>query len=198
MILAAKHFNLEFTGLSISTEIKLQMPIWAHKALILSRFDKIRRKDSLRCLRQNHQTRRVADILVIADRRTTIANRPHLVNPSGIGRKNCGCPPCRRDRIEYGCTNPGECVEAARGLIGCIQPKWNPLLGNQDLDEELALTDAETTANNGGGEEDEPLTFDPSLRLTDMSQWQVPRLSDFCFRRSPKDDVHKTAPIPAG
>ncbi|KAJ6506347.1 hypothetical protein C8R47DRAFT_1192275 [Mycena vitilis] len=168
MILAAKHFNLEFTGLSISKEIKLQMPIWAHKALIPSSFDKIRRKDSLRCLRHNHQTQTVADILIIADRKTTIANRPHLVNPSGIGRKNCGCPPCRRDRIEFGCTNPGECVEAARGLIGCIHPKWNPLLGNQDLDEELALTDAEITANEGGGEE-EPVTFDPSLRLTDMS-----------------------------
>ncbi|KAJ6460474.1 hypothetical protein C8R47DRAFT_952978, partial [Mycena vitilis] len=159
---AAKHFNLEFTGLSISTEIKLQMPIWAHKALILSRFDKIRRKDSLRCLRQNHQTRRNHHCKSPASSKSIRNREEKLWLPSMPTS-------CRRDRIEYGCTNPGECVEAARGLIGCIQPKWNPLLGNQDLDEELALTDAETTANNGGGEEDEPLTFDPSLRLTDMS-----------------------------
>ncbi|KAJ6523758.1 hypothetical protein B0H19DRAFT_874301, partial [Mycena capillaripes] len=126
MILAAQKYNLEFTGLSISEDMKLQMPIWGHVAIIKSRFEKIRRRDSLKCLRHNHEVKSVGDVMAIADRRTVVANRPHLVNPSGIGRKNCACPPCRRDRIEFGCKNPGECVETARAFIDCIQPKWSP------------------------------------------------------------------------
>ncbi|KAJ7203988.1 hypothetical protein B0H12DRAFT_981870, partial [Mycena haematopus] len=125
MIVAARKYHLEFTALSISQEIKLQMPVWGHMAMIQSRFEKIRRRDALRCLRQCHQTHSVLDVWEIANRRTTNLNRPHLVNPSGIGRKNCGCSPCRRDRSEFGCKNPGACVEIAKALIDCIHPKWN-------------------------------------------------------------------------
>ncbi|KAJ7260027.1 hypothetical protein B0H12DRAFT_987017, partial [Mycena haematopus] len=59
MLAAAKKYNLEFTALSISNEIKLQMPIWGHIALIQSRFERIARKDSLKCLHRCHQTRTV-------------------------------------------------------------------------------------------------------------------------------------------
>ncbi|KAJ7662414.1 hypothetical protein B0H17DRAFT_853315, partial [Mycena rosella] len=79
-----------------------------------------------KCLQCNHGTQTVADILVISERKTTLFRQPHLLNPSGIGRKNCGCPICRRDRIEYGCENPRECIEAAKILLECIQPKWSP------------------------------------------------------------------------
>ncbi|KAJ7303100.1 hypothetical protein DFH08DRAFT_825951 [Mycena albidolilacea] len=50
MIAAAKKYNLQFTGLSISKDIKLQMPIWKHLAFSETRFYDIRRKPALRCL----------------------------------------------------------------------------------------------------------------------------------------------------
>ncbi|KAJ7921531.1 hypothetical protein B0H13DRAFT_1448243, partial [Mycena leptocephala] len=151
-----------------SKEVQLQMPVWNHIAFIAQNFDKIRRKDAVKCLRQNHHTRSVADILTISQRRTTLIRQPHVLNPSGIGRKNCGCPLCRRDRIEYGCVNPGECVEAAKALIECIQPKWNPLIANRDLCERLALSEAEKSGNDQGSQ-DGRFTFDPAFRLTDFS-----------------------------
>jgi hypothetical protein len=34
MILAARNYNLKFTGLSISKDLKLNMPIWRHQDFI--------------------------------------------------------------------------------------------------------------------------------------------------------------------
>ncbi|KAJ7506448.1 hypothetical protein B0H11DRAFT_1707131, partial [Mycena galericulata] len=85
-------------------------------------------------------------------------------------RRNCGCSLCRRDRNEYGCKNPGQCIEVAKELIDCIQPKWNPRIANNDLCEELELSDAERARNDSGREEeDSSLTFDPLFRLTNLS-----------------------------
>jgi hypothetical protein len=126
MFQAAEKYHLEFTALSISREIQLQMPMWNHIALVDPKFDKIRRKDALKCLRCNHQALIVGEIVQIATRRTTLYRQQHVVNPSGIGRKNCGCPLCRRDRITFGCQNPGECVEAAKFLLECIPPNGVP------------------------------------------------------------------------
>ncbi|KAJ7834122.1 hypothetical protein B0H14DRAFT_2363963 [Mycena olivaceomarginata] len=97
MLQAAKNYHLEFTALSISRDIQLQMPIWNHIALIGPKFEKIRRKDAVKCLLQNHQVRNLADTVKIAGHKTTLSRHPHLVNPSGIGRRNCGCPQCKRD-----------------------------------------------------------------------------------------------------
>ncbi len=121
------------------------MPVWNHIALIGPKFEKIQRKEAVKCLRHNHNTRIVADILKIAERKTTVIRQPHSINPSGIGRKNCGCPLCRRDRLEFGCSNPGQCVEAAKALLDCIYPKWSPLIANNDLCDNLKLSEIEDT-----------------------------------------------------
>jgi hypothetical protein len=169
MLQPAKKYHLEFTALSISKEILLQMPVWNHIGLNGPRFEKIRRKEAVKCLRRNHQARIVADIVTVAGRKSTLIRQPHMVNPSGIGRKNCGCPLCRRDRIEYGCENPGECIEAAKLLLECIHPKWNPLTANNDLimNEYLALSEIKKTRNDGGRQD--VLTFNPAFRLTDLT-----------------------------
>ncbi|KAJ6468856.1 hypothetical protein C8R45DRAFT_837689, partial [Mycena sanguinolenta] len=170
MIQAAKKYHLEFTALSISRDIQLQMPIWNHIALIGPEFEKIPRKDAVKCLLQNHQVRSVADTVQIAGRKTALPRQPHIVSPSGIGSKNCGCPLCRRDRVEHRCQNPGECVEAAKVLLQCIQPKWNPMIANSDLCEELALSEQEKLRNDDDRDgQDAELTFDPDFRLTDFS-----------------------------
>ncbi|KAK7046865.1 hypothetical protein R3P38DRAFT_3346454 [Favolaschia claudopus] len=168
MITAAKKFHLTFTALSISKEIQLQMPVWNHLAMTDANLERIRKKKNTSCLRQNHRVKTVLDILQIAHRTSTNYRRPHILNPSGVGRKNCGCPPCQRDRNEFHCRNPGECIETAKLILQCIPPKWNPEVENLDHCDTLALTEEEQLANKGVGD-DKTLTFDPDYRLTDMS-----------------------------
>ncbi|KAJ7856320.1 hypothetical protein B0H13DRAFT_1641529, partial [Mycena leptocephala] len=95
------------------------------------------------CLRLNHGVRIVRDALTIASRKTVITRKPHIVNPSRIGRMKCGCPSCHQDRTILGCKNPGQCIETAKMLINSILPKWNPTIDNLDLNQELALTNEE-------------------------------------------------------
>ncbi|KAJ6506685.1 hypothetical protein C8R45DRAFT_755969, partial [Mycena sanguinolenta] len=148
MFATAKKYNLAFTALSISPKIKVQMPVWKHISMNMDRLDPIRRKDVMTCLRENHQIRDVGDIARIAHRKTTpLTRRPHKINDSGIGRKNCGCTECQHDRNELGCKNPGKCIAAAEIILEAIYPKWNPTRENGDLCEELALTPEEEERN---------------------------------------------------
>ncbi|KAJ6507062.1 hypothetical protein C8R45DRAFT_816779, partial [Mycena sanguinolenta] len=112
------------------------------------------------CLRLNHQVRDVRDALIIADRKTVVARKPHQINPSGTGRKNCGCPACSKDRSQQGCKYPGECIETAKMLINSIFPKWHPTLENFDMHEEVALTPTEMAGN------DSALTTESTFSLT--------------------------------
>jgi hypothetical protein len=103
MIITARKYRLLFTGLSVSQDVKLQMPIWKHPAVRKSDYDHACRRQAATCLRSNHKVRSVEDALTIATRRTTVQRKPHTINPSGIGRQNCGCRSCQRDRVELGC-----------------------------------------------------------------------------------------------
>ncbi|KAJ7760867.1 hypothetical protein DFH07DRAFT_740445 [Mycena maculata] len=71
----------------------------------------------------------------------TNVRKPHTVNSSGIGRKNCGCVLCYRDRTQLDCAHPGKCIETAKMLIDSIFAKWNPAIPDLDLCEELSLTE---------------------------------------------------------
>ncbi|KAK7016652.1 hypothetical protein R3P38DRAFT_2542022 [Favolaschia claudopus] len=93
------------------------MPIWKHPGLRKSQYDQVARRHAIDCLRSNHKIRTVEDTMVIASRRTIVAQKPHTVNNSGIARQNCGCVSCRRDRDELGCKNPGKCIDTAQALI---------------------------------------------------------------------------------
>jgi hypothetical protein len=165
MILAARKYNLKFTTLSMSNEIKLKMPIWKHPAMEKLQYQHACR-NAASCLRLNHQVRTVDDILTIATRRTIVARKPHQINPSGIGRKNCGCPLCHRDRKQLSCKHPGECIDTAKILIDRILPKWNPTLSNPALCEQLALTADEQESNGLPIIIDQPMIFDPNFTLS--------------------------------
>ncbi|KAJ6508809.1 hypothetical protein C8R45DRAFT_803963, partial [Mycena sanguinolenta] len=166
MILAARKYHLRFTALSFPTDIKLKMPIWKHPGINKDLYKKACRRDSATCLRLNHQVRDVQDTLIIADRRTVLARKPHHINPSGIGRRNCGCPPCFQDRSQRGCKNPGECIETAKMLINSIFPRWHPTVENLDLYDELALTPAEVTENEMALDTNNIFAFDPNITLS--------------------------------
>ncbi|KAJ7334599.1 hypothetical protein DFH08DRAFT_623276, partial [Mycena albidolilacea] len=88
-----------------------------------------------------------------------VPRKPHQVNPSGISRKNCGCPSCYQDQTLVGCEHPGRCIDATRLLVDCLLPKWNPSMPNVDLTDELALTNNEHELNNRTIETDEVMIF---------------------------------------
>ncbi|KAJ7672967.1 hypothetical protein DFH06DRAFT_979163, partial [Mycena polygramma] len=165
MISAADDFNLKFTALSIDREVQLDMPMWKHPSVRREAYKNTCLRDAATCLRINHDVRTVRDALTIATRKTTVARRPHTVNPSGIGRKNCGCPPCNRDRNELDCPNPGKCVDTAKTLIDCIMPKWNPSIPVPDLCNDINLTAEELHANQHEIKADEEMMYDPNFRL---------------------------------
>ncbi|KAJ7893569.1 hypothetical protein B0H13DRAFT_1625145, partial [Mycena leptocephala] len=121
------------------------------------------------CLRLNHGIRIVRDALTIANRRTVIIRKPHMVNPSGIGHMNCSCPSCYHDRMEFGCKNPGQCIETAKMLIDNILPKWNPTIGKLDLSQELSLTNDELESNKKPLQTDHIIVFDPNFTLSNMA-----------------------------
>jgi hypothetical protein len=168
MILAARKSNLKFTGLSISDEVKLKMPIWKHPTANKVLYQSACRRDSATCLRLNHRVQLVEEALIIARRRTTVLRKPHRVNPSGIGCKNCGCPGCYQDRTLLNCKHPGQCIETAKMLIDSIPPKWNPTSRNLNLSDELALTDEEQQGNNSPIQPDIAMTFDPNIVLSNL------------------------------
>ncbi|KAJ6474178.1 hypothetical protein C8R45DRAFT_766598, partial [Mycena sanguinolenta] len=169
MILVARNYHLRFTALAFSRDIKLKMPVWKHPGMNRELYKKACRRDSATCLRLNHQVRDVQDVLIIADRKTSIARKPHQINPSGIGRKNCGCPACTKDRFQRGCKNPGECIETAKMIINSIFPKWHPTLENLDIHEELALTPTEIAGNDSALDTDTTFSFDPNITLSECA-----------------------------
>src|ERR1700761_945902 len=107
--------------------------------------------------------------MIIAHRRTIVARKPHQQNPSGIGRKNCACPPCHKDRTQLGCENPGKCILVAQMLLNSIHPKWNPTMDNHDLCCELALTEDEQHMNKKALQDDQAVVFDPDFALKNMN-----------------------------
>jgi hypothetical protein len=94
--------------------------------------------------------------------------KPHQVNPSGISRKDCGCPACHQDRTLLDCKHPGQCIETAKMLINSILPKWNPTMPNFDLCKELALTAEEREQNEKPIECDQVMVFDPNFALLNI------------------------------
>ncbi|KAJ6459912.1 hypothetical protein C8R45DRAFT_842964, partial [Mycena sanguinolenta] len=54
MILAARKFNLKFTGLSFSKELKVALPMWKHPGVNRASYQRACRRDSAKCLRLNH------------------------------------------------------------------------------------------------------------------------------------------------
>jgi hypothetical protein len=80
MILTARKYNLKFTALSVSEEMKLKMPIWKHPGTLEGRYRKACRRDAAKCLRIKHGVQTVLDTLTIANRQTVIARKPPLRN----------------------------------------------------------------------------------------------------------------------
>ncbi|KAJ7135612.1 hypothetical protein C8R44DRAFT_550964, partial [Mycena epipterygia] len=80
----------------------------------------------------------------------------------------CGCSLCYRDRIQFDCTHPGECIETAKILIDSLFAKWNPTIPNPDLCNELSLTEEELQLNKGPLEHDQIMVYDPNFSLSNM------------------------------
>ncbi|KAJ6503809.1 hypothetical protein C8R45DRAFT_1185786 [Mycena sanguinolenta] len=185
MTVTARKYNLTFTALLISEEIKLQMPVWKHISMNTEKFNNVRRKEAIKCLRDLHHVSTVGDIPEIAHSKTSpMSRRPHTINGSGIGRKSCGCPEYPRDRNEFGCKHTGRCIDTAEIILDAMHPKWNPYRANDDRCDELKLTDEERQQIvNECEEPSNILTFDPDFQLRNLNDG---------FRTFASDSIRKT------
>jgi hypothetical protein len=168
MITTACKYKLKFTALSISQDVKLQMPIWKHPAVRKCDYDRVGHRHAAVCLRLNHNIRSVKYTLTIATCKTMVTRKPHVINPSEISRQNCGCPSCQLDRVELGCKHPGKCIDAAKILIDSIHPKSNLTKDNQNLCGHLFLIPEEIEINNQPAQTGEIKTFDPNFTLNNL------------------------------
>ncbi|KAF8127510.1 hypothetical protein K438DRAFT_1789924 [Mycena galopus ATCC 62051] len=110
--------------------------------------------DSIKCLRDNHKTKNVQDMVTIAKQKTSATDRcPRRTNESGMSRKNCGY-------------HPGNCIVAETYFIETIHPKWNPLCQNLDLCDEIGTYD-----DNYAQEQPESnyITFNANFQLKEIS-----------------------------
>jgi hypothetical protein len=71
--------------------------------------------------------------------------------------------------MEFGCKNPGQCIETAKMLIASILPKWNTTIGNLDLNQELSLVNDELELNKKPLQTDHIMVFDPNFTLSNMA-----------------------------
>ncbi|KAJ8455816.1 hypothetical protein ONZ51_g12320 [Trametes cubensis] len=74
---------------------------------------------------------------------------------------DCECGPCTVDRIDRGCDNPPRCVRAAQRTLSRLYPKWRNEV--EDPEDGLSLTKKRKEANAEARENDERITFDPSI-----------------------------------
>jgi hypothetical protein len=89
---AVRNYNLKFTGLSISKDLMLNMPIWRHPAVNKTLYQSACHRDAVTYLRLNHEVQTVKDVVYIVDQRTAVPRKPHQVNPSGCDRKKLWLP----------------------------------------------------------------------------------------------------------
>lgn len=168
MILTARKYKLTFTGLVIDPKLKLEMPIWRHPGARSQLHAETCRKKAAKCLQTKHAVHTVRDAYTIASRTTIDQRHRHIVNPSGIGRQNCGCPLCKEDRETLGCKNPGKCIDVAKRLISSLHPKWNPCASNADFCAELSLSVFEKEENKKPIETDRLMSYDADYILYDI------------------------------
>ncbi|KAL1938790.1 hypothetical protein VTO73DRAFT_11170 [Trametes versicolor] len=152
MILVAKKYKVCCDVRTPKVDLKNAMPIWYHVGLELER--KGMKTSAAGCLRDKHGVKTVAQCVEVTRRL-----RPE--DPDHVPCSECGCVACANDRELLGCRNPHRCACAAEEVISRLLPKWNP--GQIGRTDNLSLTKGRVSANVDASENDERVTFDPSL-----------------------------------
>lgn len=164
MVKAAIKHKAAFAPINISRELRENLPAWQH----IGTEKQPPRNPRSRCLAKNHKTKKVKDLINIAERlRGDYRGGTH--HPVYL----CHCNDCTADR-NNGCENPQRCALEAKSRLGRITPKLNPLRPpNQD---DLTKTrprrthtqvpsnnSTESTAATEEDEEAQGILFNPSV-----------------------------------
>ena len=164
MVKAAIKHKAAFAPINISRELRENLPAWQH----IGTEKQPPRNPRSRCLAKNHKTKKVKDLINIAERlRGDYRGGTHHPVYS------CHCNDCTADR-NNGCENPQRCALEAKSRLGRITPKLNPLRPpNQD---DLTKTrprrthtqvpsnnSTESTAATEEDEEAQGILFNPSV-----------------------------------
>ena len=164
MVKAAIKHKAVFAPINISRELRENLPAWQH----IGTEKQPPRNPRSRCLAKNHKTKKVKDLINIAERlRGDYRGGTHHPVYS------CHCNDCTADR-NNGCENPQRCALEAKSRLGRITPKLNPLRPpNQD---DLTKTrprrthtqvpsnnSTESTAATEEDEEAQGILFNPSV-----------------------------------
>lgn len=155
MMKTGRKYNVSFTGLKIPENIKSQMPCWYHIGTEDHPTGLHRRLTST-CLKDQHATVAVADLITITARiRDRSPGHRHL------NRTNCACLYCKEDRNK-GCEAPNKCAAAAQQIIDLLKPKWKPCYSEQRNDG-LSLTPQRKAENAEAQIDGSAILFDPSI-----------------------------------
>ncbi|KAG2741207.1 hypothetical protein P692DRAFT_201656225, partial [Suillus brevipes Sb2] len=155
LLKTAKQFNISFAPIKISKDIKKQLPTWCHIGAPKKTYHKSKDK----CLQGSHKSQTIKNMLKICKRLTDIRNssQPHFP------RKDCPCPPCKKDRIN-GCLNPHKCAATAREILSKITPKFDTR--TKPKRDELSLTHRRKEKNIQAHERRRgEILFDPTVTI---------------------------------
>ncbi|KAH7904523.1 hypothetical protein BJ138DRAFT_968443, partial [Hygrophoropsis aurantiaca] len=149
----AKRYNMTFAPTNLSKDLKMELPSWFHLGTPSKTFHKSRDE----CLKTNHPSEKISNLMQIANRLDQTQNH----QSSHSRRKNCKCNDCKTDR-NNGCLNPNKCATNALKIIDSINPKLNPTKNPRN--DNLTLTHRRKEKNQqaiktGIGE----ILFDPTL-----------------------------------
>jgi hypothetical protein len=163
MLDAAKKHNANFMTIRLSQELKQKLPAWfqvgaEHWAI---------NNKAAKCLLHKHKARTIADLM-----KTSARLRENATLQAHRPTNYCNCQACNEDHRKD-CTHPHDCAKEALARINSTIPKQNPLHTDNGLDN-LSLMKRRKERNQRAKEENDAITFDPSITTKeDLSE---------CFR----------------
>ena len=151
MFRVAKKHNTNLEAIKISPHILAQLPAWYH----ITAEQRTLNRTTARCLMQNHQVTKVADLVKISAR-----IRHPLQYPTHQQNQECPCHNCSEDRTK-GCEHPQDCASEALIRLNLIPPRYNPT--QQGAIDGLSLTKSGKIRNKMAEQNNNEVTFDPSI-----------------------------------
>ncbi|KAG1808546.1 hypothetical protein EV424DRAFT_1274504, partial [Suillus variegatus] len=109
----ARRYNVSFTPIKLSVNLKKQMLAWFH----LGAPPKTYHKSKDKCLQINHRIESVKDLKEITNKLTS--TNIHQTAAS------CTCTECVENRLA-GCKNPDKCARVAKRILDNLSPLFNP------------------------------------------------------------------------
>ncbi|KAH7911774.1 hypothetical protein BJ138DRAFT_1005888, partial [Hygrophoropsis aurantiaca] len=149
LLKTAKNFNATIAPIKLSTNLKKQMPAWAHLGVPPKTYHKT--KDS--CLKKTHKIEKVKDLINMCARLNN--HQSHRSSPF------CECSECKQDQYK-GCLDPNKCASRARLIIDSMTPKFNAT--HHPHTDNLTLTHRRKEKNISNKEKEKgEITFDPTV-----------------------------------